>query len=177
MALQRRWRKFHVGNRPIFFTVAVFLVSVLMVPVVLTALPGLRSGASATERVVNDRFTGLAISGYDPVAYFTDAKPVVGSPVYEKSFMAVVWRFRNDGNRAVFSANPDIYQPRYGGYDPTGVARGVALAGNPLLWAIAGERLYLFYSEEDRFEFVANPQSVIAAADGRWQRVRQDLSN
>jgi hypothetical protein len=172
MALQRRSRKFQIRPRPIFFAVFFAALAFLM-----TFLSGWPVVARATERVVNDRFTGLAISGYDPVAYFTDAKPVIGKPDYEKSFAQVVWRFRSDGNRQEFSANPDIYQPRYGGYDPVGIGRGVALVGNPLVWAIVGERLYLFYNEQARTEFILNPDGVIAQADGRWDEVQQGLAN
>jgi hypothetical protein len=172
MALQRRSRKFQIRLRPIFFAGLAWSLAFLM-----TFFSGLPVAALATERVVNDRFTGLAMSGYDPVAYFTDAKPVVGKPDYEKSFAKVVWRFRSAGNREEFSANPDIYQPRYGGYDPVGIGRGVALAGNPLVWAIVGERLYLFYNAQARAEFVVNPEGVIATADGRWDEVLQGLAD
>ncbi len=167
MALQRRSRKFRIGFNPGFLAVFVLFLTFPLAPL----------GAATTERVVNDKNTGLAIFGYDPVAYFTDSKPVAGKPDYELSFGSVVWRFRSDGNRAAFSDNPEIYQPRYGGYDPISIARGIAVPGNPLLWLIAGERLYLFYTEDARTEFAASPDSAISAADGRWQEVQQDLPN
>lgn len=167
MALQRRARKFRIGFNPGFLTVLALFLMFPLVPL----------GAATTERVVNDRNTGLAIFGYDPVAYFTDSQPVVGKPDYELTFDEVVWRFRSSGNRAAFSENPDIYRPRYGGYDPVSIARGVAVPGNPLLWLVIGERLYLFYNEDARNEFAASPDSAISAADARWQEVRQDLPN
>ena len=79
--------------------------------------------------------------------------------------------------RAAFSESPEIYEPRYGGYDPIAVARGVAVPGNPMLWMVVAERLYLFYNEAALAEFAANPDSAISAADGRWQEVLQDLTN
>ncbi len=169
MALQRRSRKFRADPGPNFLAVLALLVLGLGGPL----------GAATTERVVNDIHTGLAISGFDPVAYFTEAKPIAGKPDYEISFEDVVWRFRSEGNRAAFKENPAVYQPRYGGHDPVAVAvaRGVALDGNPLLWAISGDRLYLFYNENARLAFIANPESTIAAADGRWQEVLQELTN
>ena len=167
MALQRRSRKFRIGLNPGFLAVfALFLT-----------LPLASLDAATTERVVNDKNTGLAIFGYDPVAYFTEAKPVAGKPDYELRSGDVVWRFRSDGNRAAFSENPDVYQPRYGGYDPIAVSRGVAVPGNPMLWMVVEDRLYLFYNEAARTEFAASPDSAILAADGRWQEVQQDLSN
>ena len=71
-----------------------------------------------------DWHTGLAIDGYDPVAFFTDGKPVQGSADLELRYGGVVWRFTNVGNRAAFAAAPNVYMPQYGGYDPVGVARG-----------------------------------------------------
>src|SRR6186997_1172850 len=92
--------------------------------------------ASTTERVVVDRHTGLAIYGVDPVAYFTDRKPIVGKPEFEHRHAGVIWRFDNEGNRAAFVADPDVYMPRYGGYDPVGIARGLSTPGFPELWVV-----------------------------------------
>jgi len=102
------------------------------------------SAAGITERIVVDQHTGLAIGGYDPVAYHTDAKPLPGSPDLELQYGGAVWRFCNIGNRAAFADRPDVYMPQFGGYDPVGVARGVAVAGNPDTWLISGGRLFLF---------------------------------
>ena len=77
--------------------------------------------------MVVDWHTGLAIGGYDPVAYFTDGKPLPAEPIWNCSYGGAVWRFRNIGNRAAFAAHPDVYMPQFGGYDPLGVARGVAV--------------------------------------------------
>jgi hypothetical protein len=128
-------------------------------------------GAATTERVVVDRNSGLAISGFDPVAYFTDAQPLPGKDEFEQSLAGAVWRFRSTGNRAAFKADPTVYMPRFGGYDPVGVARGVAVAGNPLLWVISDERLFFFYSKETRTEFTDDGDRIIAAADRAWPKV------
>ena len=131
--------------------------------------------AATTERVVTDRHTGLAISGFDPVAYFTDAVPRMGLADHELASSGVTWRFRNEGNMAAFVADPEIYSPQFGGYDPVGVARGVAAAGHPQLWLIHAKRLYLFQSAETRERFSADPDAVRALADERWPDVERDL--
>src|SRR5271155_1375642 len=77
-----------------------------------------RSMAATTERIVVDWHSGLAIDGYDPVAFFTDSKPMPGNPDFEYRFGGAVWRFCNVGNRDAFAANPDVYMPQFGGYDP-----------------------------------------------------------
>src|SRR5262249_25442607 len=66
------------------------------------------SGATTTEQVVTDRNTGLAISGFDPVAYFVDGAPLQGKDAFEYAFAGAVWRFRNEGNRGAFIADPDV---------------------------------------------------------------------
>jgi hypothetical protein len=131
--------------------------------------------AATAERVVIDRNSGLAISGFDPVAYFTDAQPLSGKSEFEQVVAGTVWRFRSAGNRAAFMADPEVYTPRFGGYDPVGVARGVAVAGNPRLWVIRDERLYLFYAPETRDEFASDGDRMIATADGEWPALNRSL--
>lgn len=135
-----------------------------------------RSSAAATERIVVDWHSGLAIDGYDPVAFFTDGKPMQGSADFEYRYLGAVWRFCNVGNRAAFVANPKVYMPQFGGYDPIGIIGGVAVAGNPNVWIIAGERLFLFYDRDRRERFAAAADRTLAQADRRWPDVLQTLS-
>jgi hypothetical protein len=133
------------------------------------------TGAEITEQIVIDRNSGLAISGFDPVAYFTDSRALPGKGEFEQVVAGAVWQFRSEGNRAAFAADPDVYMPRYGGYDPLGVARGVVVAGNPLLWVIRGQRLYLFYAPEGRDEFANESDRTITAADREWIIIHRKL--
>jgi hypothetical protein len=136
-----------------------------------------RVWAAVTERVVVNRHSGLAIDGFDPVAYFTDAEPAQGQPDIEASSAGAIWRFRNEANRAVFLAHPDIYGPRFGGYDPVDAAQGKAVAGRAQLWLISGERLYLFSREANRTAFVADPEGIAARASATWPSLLETLSN
>ena len=145
--------------------------ALLLALAALAAIPAL----AATERVVVDWHTGLALYGYDPVAYFTDAKPLMGRPDMEYALSGAVWRFRNDGNRQAFIARADIYMPRYGGYDPIAVARGVAKPSHPDWWLIDRDRLYLFADARARAAFAADPAAAIAAADEKWAALRHAL--
>jgi hypothetical protein len=147
-----------------------------------SALPGALAGlphpaaAATTERVVVNRYTGLAIEGFDPVAYFVDSRPLLGLPQFEASESGAVWRFRNEGNRASFVAHPDIYGPQFGGYDPVDLARGVTVAGNPRFWLISGQRLYLFGREHNRDAFAASPEHSLGEANSRWPMLEQGLA-
>jgi hypothetical protein len=132
--------------------------------------------AATTERVVTDRHTGLAIYGIDPVAYFTHRKPVMGRAEFEHRYAGAIWRFENEGNRAAFAADPKVYMPRFGGYDPVGIARGVSTPGYPELWTLIKDQLYLFYTAQTRAAFLADPAAAVAAAEARWAQVSRELS-
>jgi len=137
----------------------------------LLALASQPVRAAMTERIVTDPHSGLAMNGIDPVAYFTDATPLFGRPDQEGRYGGVFWRFRNEGNKAAFMADPEVYMPRYGGYDPVALGRGLAVAGNPLVWAMVGGRLYFFYNEAARERFIADPDEAILHAENRWPMV------
>lgn len=137
--------------------------------------PTLPLWAATTEYIVVDRNSGLAIHGFDPVAYFTSGGPSVGKGAFEYRHAGAVWRFRNSGNLSAFANDPQIYMPRFGGYDPVAVGRGVAAAGDPRIWLIVGERLYLFHSPQNKAAFLANSEQAIATADETWPTVQRTL--
>src|SRR4051812_19728994 len=82
---------------------------------ILAASPG---RPMAAEPAVFNRYTGLAIDGYDPVSYFIEGMPRLGRADFELRFGGSNWRFANEGNMAAFAADPDVYAPRFGGHDP-----------------------------------------------------------
>jgi hypothetical protein len=166
------------GNQACFgadFRPGIAVIAVLA-SIAAQAVLAFAAQASTTERVVVNRYTGLAIEGFDPVAYFVDARPVVGLPDFEASEAGAVWRFHNEGNRASFISHPKIYGPQFGGYDPIGLARGVTFAGNPRFWLVWGQRLYLFGREENRDAFAAAPERFLPQANLRWPELEQGLA-
>jgi hypothetical protein len=163
------------GNRR-YLTAALFAPLVGFLTAIFASVAPLPSQAATTERVVVNRFTGLAIDGFDPVAYFVDGRPVRGLPDFEAGLLGAVWRFRNEGNEASFLTHPDVYGPQFGGYDPIDLARGVILPGNPLFWMISGQRLYLFSLEANRDAFAADPERGLSQAGKRWPGLERGLS-
>jgi hypothetical protein len=147
----------------------------IMAAVMFAVAASAAIGASTTEMVVVNRYTGLAIDGFDPVAYFVDAVPKQGRAEWELRSSGVVWRFQNEGNRQAFASDPAVYAPRFGGHDPMAVARGAATPGHPELWVVARQRLYLFYSTAARADFIRDPDSAIDAADRYWPQVQREL--
>ncbi|MFY9953324.1 YHS domain-containing (seleno)protein [Bradyrhizobium sp.] len=147
----------------------------LLTGFLVAARSELAARAATTERVVVNRFSGIAIDGFDPVAYFVQRRAVKGLEDFEAPEGGVVWRFHNEGNRAFFVAHPEIYGPQFGGYDPIDVARGVTFAGNPRFWVISEQRLYLFGHEANRDAFAADPDRFLEQANARWPVLQQDL--
>jgi hypothetical protein len=139
-------------------------------------LAGQSGYAATTEHVVTDHNTGLAIYGYDPVAYFTDGAARRGRGDLEVKHAGVAWRFHNQGNRDAFVRDPHIYMPQYGGHDPVAITADIARDGHPDFWAIHNDRLYLFYSEDARKQFKTDPDYVALQAEVRWPHVIRTLA-
>jgi YHS domain-containing protein len=149
-------------------------ILLLMLGILLCAALS-RPGWSAP--VVTDPQSGIAIDGFDPVAYFTGDGAVQGREEFDYKFEGVTWRFRSEGNRAAFAEHPVVYARQFGGYDPVAIGRGVSVPGHPLTWAIVGDRLYLFYDSKARAGFIEAPRRAISAARRQWPDVRRTLPN
>ena len=135
-----------------------------------TAPPG-GADAATTRQIWNDAATVLAIGGYDPIAYFTDARPRRGRAEYEFSWHGVTWRFVNEGNRAVLEHHPSLYAPQFGGYDALGIAKGRTGAGSPEIRVVDDNKLYLFFSQREKRQWLAAKSSWIPAARRNWVKL------
>lgn len=131
--------------------------------------------SAASELVVADRRAGVALYGFDPLSYFVEGTAELGDPAHELLFAGFAWHFRSEANRAAFRAQPDVYVPRFGGYDPIALMRGAPVAGHPAIFAIHEGRLFLFQEPEHRAEFLATPGTVAEAARANWPRIRRTL--
>jgi hypothetical protein len=132
--------------------------------------------AGTTELIVTDSLSGLALSGFDPVSYFSDPKPRIGAGEFEYGYGKVIWRFANAGNLDAFRRNPDVYMPRFGGYDPVAIVRGTTVPGHPLSYLVVHQRLYLFYDAAARTAFAKEPDRYIEEADRKWPELTKTLT-
>ncbi len=114
---------------------------------------------------------GVAVGGYDPVAYFTDGKPVTGSDKITTMHDGVTWRFASEQNKAAFLAEPMKYAPQYGGYCAWAVSQGYTAKGDPNAWTIHGGKLYLNYDKKVQATWEKNKPGNIAKADANWPSV------
>ena len=135
----------------------------------------LESRPATDNQLAVNATTGLAISSFDPVACFTEGKALFGRPEFELNLDGAVWRFSNEGNRGAFEKHRDVYAPCFAGYDPVAIGRGRSGPGHPLIWTVAGQRLYLFYSEQTRASFLADPGRIIDTAERKWPDLAGNL--
>ncbi len=147
----------------------------LLVVWVVAAAAVFSAMAVTSERIVRDPLSGLALYGYDPVAYFVDKAATPGDAEYEFRYAGLIWRFRSEANRAAFSRSPELFVPEFGGYDPIAVADGIPVEGHPAHFAVHEQKLFLFAREESLAKFVSNPENLLEAAAKAWPTVLKKL--
>ena len=114
---------------------------------------------------------GVAVGGYDPVAYFTSAKPTPGSKDISFEHNGATWRFATTANRDAFKAEPAKYAPQYGGYCAWAVSQGYTAKGDPNVWKVVGGKLYLNYNASVQKGWEKNIPGHIAKGDANWPKV------
>jgi YHS domain-containing protein len=123
------------------------------------------------EKPVNTTFLGVAIKGYDPVAYFTESKPVKGDAEFSYDWNGAEWRFASAANRDLFKAKPDKYAPQFGGYCAWAVSRGYTAGIDPDAWTVVDGKLYLNYSAKVQTQWAENIPDNIAKAEENWPKI------
>jgi len=109
-----------------------------------------------------------AIRGYDPVAYFTEGKPVKGDEKFTFRWKDANWYFTSKQNLDLFTKEPEKYAPQYGGYCAYGMSEGHKAPTDPNAWTIVDGKLYLNYSLKVKEGWVKNQKDRIDKADKNW---------
>ena len=110
----------------------------------------------------------LALTGYDPVSYFTGNTPFEGKPEFTAQHNGLTYRFASAENRDAFAADPARYAPQYDGYCAYGVSRGYKVGVDPLAYKVVSGRLYLNYSRSVQRTWSRDIPGYISKADGNW---------
>ncbi|WP_417316804.1 YHS domain-containing (seleno)protein [Emcibacter sp.] len=127
------------------------------------------------DSLIYDDDNGVAILGYDTVAYFTEDRPVFGDPLYEVTWAGAKWRFASEDHRDAFAKEPNKYAPQYGGYEPVFIAKGYSSPTDPLIWTLRDGKLYLHHNENTKAYWLENFQEKISQAEANWPRIRAKL--
>jgi YHS domain-containing protein len=128
--------------------------------------------AAHAETSYNVNLFGVAIKGYDPVAYFTEGKPVKGEKEFQVDWEGATWRFASAANLEMFNGDPEKYAPRYGGYCAYGVANNYLVSIDPAAWTVYEGGLYLNYSLKVREQWLEDIPGHIKMADANWPGLR-----
>jgi YHS domain-containing protein len=116
---------------------------------------------------------GVAIGGYDPVAYFAEMKPVKGLAEFHAEYQGSTFHFSTVANRDTFMANPDKFAPQYGGYCAFGMAKGYKAVIDPAAFTVVEDKLFLNYSSTVRFRWALDIPGYISKANSNWPEVRK----
>ncbi len=111
----------------------------------------------------------LAIKGYDPVAYFTEEKPVLGSSQFTAEHMGATYYFSSAEHQSLFQGAPDKYAPQYGGYCAYGVSKEYKFDIDPQAWAVVDDKLYLNLNQTVQKRWLGEKDELIIEANNHWE--------
>lgn len=126
------------------------------------------SATAANKTLLNLDKSGLALQGYDPVAFFTQKKPVKGNPEFKAVRNGAAYYFASAENKDLFEKDPGKYEPAFGGYCAYGVSRGALAPIKIEAWQMLNGRLLMQKNESIRDAFNKDPQGNFRKADGNW---------
>ena len=146
---------------------------IMCLGLVLAAGCGARAARSSETEVVPaiDATRGVALEGFDAVAYFVDHRPIRGSDTYTHSWNGVVWKFASAEHRDLFAADPAHYAPQYGGYCAYAVANHTTAHGSPRQWAVVNDRLFLNNNALAKQLWDQDRPGNIHAGDQNWPQI------
>jgi len=142
---------------------------------VALGVPALASASPAPS--VSTTEEGVAIGGYDPVAYFTEGHPVAGSPRFTFRWNGATWRFASAASRDRFETTPEAYAPAFGGYCAWAISQNYIAPGDPQVWRIVDGRLYLNFNRRAQALWEADLMGSIARGHANWPSVLATADN
>lgn len=116
---------------------------------------------------------GLALRGFDPVAFFTKGEPVMGSPQFKAVHEGATYEFASAEDKAAFEADPAKYVPQYGGFCAAATSHGCKVDADPHAFAINHGKLYVNYNHDALEAFQKDVEVSIKAADEKWPEVKK----
>jgi YHS domain-containing protein len=144
----------------------------------------IRLCAAASLMLVSSAFAGtkdynlpaskLALQGYDPVAYFTLGKAVMGNATFKTQHEGVTYHFSSAETLTTFEAAPAKYLPTYGGWCATAMAKGEKVEIDPKNFKVTNGRLFLFFNAwygDAKKAWLKDEAGQEAKADANWKKI------
>ncbi len=145
-----------------------FLVSVFTVFMAIAATPALAIDVTQSTP---------GISGYDPVAYFTEGKAMKGSGYHVANYQGVTYAFATKDHKTMFEANPEKFVPAYGGYCAYGVAVGKKFVSDPEAWKVVNDKLYLNLDKDIQSKWLQDVPGFIKKSEANWINIKDKAAS
>jgi hypothetical protein len=142
--------------------------------ILLTVVLVMTTIAGDPQKMINSGPDGVAIKGYDTVAYFTENQSIQGKSDFAYSWRDVEWHFTNSNHRNLFIADPERYAPQYGGFCANAMSKGKVAIADPEAWTIVDEKLYIKFNFVSRDKWRKDIASRIKKADKNWANLQQE---
>ncbi len=156
---------FHSGRRT-FFTLAFGAALIAALPTAAMAYD------EASTSSINVTKQSIALSGYDPVAYFTGNQPTKGGKKFSANHGGATYYFASAKNRDAFKANPGKYEPQFGGFCAMGVALGKKLDVDPEVWKVVDGKLYLNVNRDVAIKMNEDLSGNLVKAEANWPAIK-----
>lgn len=166
MLLRHRNRIFSRRSGLTALAVAILSINAVVATPAYAVVPTSHSEVDTDER-------GLAMQGYDPVAYFAEGAPRKGNPHFKVTHDGATYHFASADNMKLFKADPGAYLPQYGGFCAMGAAMGHKFDGDPNVWKIVDNKLYLNFNPDVGRRWSTDIPTNIVRANDNWPTIKK----
>ena len=156
------------------FIKLLFTTAMLFIGLIATSIAAERINTLEKEGLFGYEPNGVAIRGYDTVAYFTKGMPVAGNDTFTTQWSGATWKFSSQEHLDLFVAEPEKYAPQYGGYCAYGVAQESLVKIEPEQWSIIDDKLYLNYNSKLNKEWKKDMADYINQADALFEKLLKE---
>jgi YHS domain-containing protein len=139
----------------------------------LSVMPSSWVLAGGPDELIATDSSGVAIKGYDTVAYFTEGRPVKGKKEFEYVWQDARWWFSSAAHRDMFAVNPERYVPKFGGHCAMGMSMNKKKVADPEAWTIVDGKLYIKYNKAARDRWRKDIPANIKKAEKIWAELNK----
>lgn len=152
---------------------ALIIVKRAIIGVIFAVMPAVWVIAGSTNKQIATDEKGVAIKGYDAVAYFTEGRATKGNPEFAYSWRDTQWYFANTRHREMFAADPEQYAPQFGGHCANGLSVGKVVVADPEQWTIVDGKLYMKFNRSARDRWRQDKDAKIIKAENNWEQIHK----
>ncbi len=152
---------------------ALKIVKRTIIGVIFAVMPAVWVIAGSTNKQIATDEKGIAIKGYDAVAYFTEGRATKGNPEFAYSWRDTQWYFANARHREMFAADPEQYAPQFGGHCANGLSVGKVVVADPEQWTIVDGKLYMKFNRSARDRWRQDKDTKIIKAEKNWAEIHK----